>query len=118
MWASMNEGSKWEYTWNESRNAQGWRFDLHCGIDDTGSPGIVGIVCDYVLRQPSEHGNCSMGKHLLAKAHITKINQLTQTEVTELICSTVNETGLAILKRQGSRGITIVCMQRKITFDI
>jgi len=59
-----------------------------------------------------------MGKHLLAKAHIAKLNELTESEVTELTSSTVDETALAILKRQGSRRITIVCLQRKIIFDI
>jgi len=59
-----------------------------------------------------------MGKHLLAKAHIAKINKLTESEVTELTSSTVDETALAILKRQGSQGITILTLQRKIRFDI
>jgi hypothetical protein len=59
-----------------------------------------------------------MGTHLLAKAHITKLNKLTETEVTELTSTMVDETALAILKRQGSRGIKIVSLQRKITFDI
>jgi len=59
-----------------------------------------------------------MGKHLLAKAHIAKLNESTELEVTELSSSTVDETALAILKRQESRGITIVCLQRKIVFDI
>ena len=59
-----------------------------------------------------------MGKDLLAKAHITKLNELTESEVTELTSSTVDETALAILKRQGSRGITMVSLQRKIRFDI
>jgi len=59
-----------------------------------------------------------MGKHLLAKAHIAKLNQLTESEVTELTSVTVDEAALAILKRQGSQGITIVSLQRKIRFDI
>ena len=59
-----------------------------------------------------------MGKHLLPKAHIAKLNELTVSEVTELTSSTVDETALAILKRQGSRGTTIVSLQRKIRFDI
>jgi len=59
-----------------------------------------------------------MGKHLLAKAHIAKFNKLTESEGTELTSSMVNETALAILKRQGSQGITIVSSQRKISFDI
>ena len=59
-----------------------------------------------------------MGKHLLAKAHIAKLNELTESEVTELTSTTVDETALAILKRQGSGGITIVSMQRKFKIDI
>jgi len=55
---------------------------------------------------------------MLAKAHITKLNELTESEVTELTCSTIDKTALAILKRQGSRGITIVCLQSQIIFDV
>jgi hypothetical protein len=91
---------------------------LHCGIEETGRPGIICIVCHQVLRHPSEHGTSSMGKHLLAKAHIAKLNELTETEVTKLTSSKVDETALAILNRQGSRGITIVCSQREFIFDI
>jgi hypothetical protein len=57
-----------------------------------------------------------MGKHLLAKAHIAKLNKLTVSEVTKLTSSTVDETALAILRWQGGRGIPIVCSQRKIKF--
>jgi hypothetical protein len=59
-----------------------------------------------------------MRKHLPGKAHITMINELTETEVTELTSSTVDETVLGNLKRQGSQGITMVGSQRKITFQI
>jgi len=59
-----------------------------------------------------------MGKHLLAKAHIAKLNELTESEVTELSSSMVNETALAILKREGSRGITIVSVPREMIFDM
>jgi hypothetical protein len=59
-----------------------------------------------------------MGKHLLATTHIAKLNELTVSEVTELTSSTVDETSLDILKLQGSRGIPIVCSQRKIKFTI
>jgi hypothetical protein len=117
-WASMNEGSKQHIAWNDSRHAPSWRFYLHCRIEETGSPGIIGIGCHQVLRHPSEHGTSSMGKHFLAKAHIAKLNQLTDSEVTELSSTMVDGTALAILKRQGSRGITIVSLQRKFSFDI
>jgi hypothetical protein len=117
-WASMNQGSKRLIAWNNSRHVPLWRFYLHCGIEATSSPGIICIVCYQVLRHPLERGTSSMGKHLLAKAHIAKLNQLTETEVTELTSTMVDETALAILKRQGSRGITIVSAQRKIRFDI
>jgi hypothetical protein len=59
-----------------------------------------------------------MGKHLLAKGHIPKLNELTESEVTELTSSTVDETVFAMLKRQGSRAITILSLQRKTIFDI
>jgi len=117
-WASMNVDSKRPIAWNNSRHAPSWRFYLHCGIEENGNPGIICIVCHQVLRHPSEHGTSSMGKHLLAKAHIAKLNELTESEVTELTGSTVDETALAILKRQGSRGITIVCSQKEFIFDI
>jgi len=117
-WASMNVGWKRPIAWKYSRHAPSWRFYLHCGIEKTGSPGIIYIVCHQVLCHPSEHGTSSMGKHLLAKAHIAKLNELTESEVTELTSSTVDKTALAILKRQGSRGITIVSLQMKTIFDI
>jgi hypothetical protein len=81
-------------------------------MEENGSRGIICIVCHQVLRHSSEHGTSSMGKHLLAIAHIAKINKLTESEVTELTSSTVDETAFAILKRQGSRGITIVSLVR------
>jgi hypothetical protein len=117
-WASMNVVSKWPIAWNNSRHVPIWRFCLHWGIEETGSTGIICIVCHQVLRHPSEHGTSSMGKHLLAKACIAKLNELTVSEVTELPSSTVEETALAILKRQGSRGNPIVCSQREIKFTI
>jgi len=45
-------------------------------------------------------------------------DKLTKSEVTESTSSMVDETSLAIVKRQGSQGITIVSPQRKIIFDI
>jgi len=59
-----------------------------------------------------------MGIHFLAKVHIAKLNQLTEFEVTKLTSSTVDETALAFLNRQGSGGITIVNLQRKFISDI
>jgi hypothetical protein len=59
-----------------------------------------------------------MGKHLLVKAHIAKLNELTVSELTEWTSSIVDESALAILKRQGSRGIPIVSSQRKIKLTI
>jgi len=99
VWASMNQGSKRPIAWNNSRHSPSWQFYLHCGIAATSSPGIICIVCHPVLHHPSEHGTTSMGKHRLGTAHIAKLNELSESEVTELTSSTVNETALAILKR-------------------
>jgi len=117
-WASLNVDSKRPIAWQNSRHAPSWRFYVHCGIEETGSPGIICIVCHQVPHHPSQHGTSSMGKHLLAKAHIAKLNELTESEVTELTSSTVDEPALAILKRQGNRGITIVSLQRKSILDV
>jgi hypothetical protein len=117
-WASMNIGSKWPIAWNHSRHGPLWRFYLHCGMAGNASPGIRCIVCHQVLRHPSEHVTSSMGKHLLAKAHIAKLNELTELEVTELTSLTVDETALAILRRQGRRGISTVSSLRQVIFYI
>jgi hypothetical protein len=116
--ASINEGSKLCIAKSNSSHALLWRFCLHCRIDVTGSPGMICIVCHQDRRHPLEYGTSSMGNHLLAKANIAKLNQLTETDVTELTSMTADETALAIVKRQGSRGITIVSIQRKIRLHI
>jgi len=87
-------------------------------MEETGSPGIICIICHQALRHPSEHGTSKMRNYSLAKAHISKLNELTELDVTKLTSSTVDKTALAILKRQGSQGITIVSLQRKFIFDI
>jgi len=76
------------------------------------------MVCHRVLCHPSEHGTSSMGKHLLAKADITKLNEFTEWGDTELTSSTVHETALAILKRLRSRGIRTISPQSQMLFDI
>jgi len=59
-----------------------------------------------------------MGKHLMVKVHIAKLNKLTESKVTEWTSWIVDETALVIPKRQGSWGIPIVSLQRKFIFDI
>jgi len=59
-----------------------------------------------------------MGNHLLANAHVAKLNELTESDVTELTSSTVDETGLSILQRQGSRGILIRSLPKEFIFNI
>jgi len=117
-WASMNVGSKQPIAQNDSRRPPSWWLYIHCGIEEISSPGMKHIVGHQVLRHPSELRTSSIGKHLLVKAHITKWNEIPKSEVTALPSLTVDETALAILKKQGSRGITIVSSQRKIRFDI
>jgi len=59
-----------------------------------------------------------MRKHLVARAHITVSNKLTESEVTALASSTIDETSFGMLKRQESQGIPIVSSQRTFVFDI
>jgi hypothetical protein len=53
-----------------------------------------------------------MGKHFLATVHSAKLNELTESEVSELTSTTVYGTALAMLKRLGSHGITIGRLQK------
>jgi len=98
-WASLNVGSKGHVGWNHSKQLLSWWFHLHCRIAQTGCPAIIFTICHQVLCHPSKHGTSSKGKHLLAKGHIAKLNYLTESEVTQLTSSTVDETAFAILKR-------------------
>jgi len=116
--ASMNVGSKYPIGWNDYRHATSWWFYLHCRIAETGSHGIICILCHQVLRHASEHGTSSKGKHWLAKTHIAKLNKLTESENTSLTSSMVDGTAWANLRRQGSRGTTIESSQRKFTLDV
>jgi len=117
-WASTNVGSKCCIASKNYRHVPSWQLYLHCGIEETTSPGIICIIGHQVLRHPSEHGTSSMSNHLQAKVHIAKLNELTESEITDLTRSTVDETAMVILKRHGCRGITIVCSQRKFIVDI
>lgn len=114
----MDVGSKHSIGWNYSRHAPSWSYYLHCRINETSSRGSICILCHQVLRHASEHGTSSKGNHWLAKGHIAMLNQLPELEVTELTSLTVNETALAQLQQQRSRGIRIVSLQSKFIFHI
>jgi len=116
-WASLNSGSKGPIAWRDSRHAPSWGFYLHCGIEETSSPGIVCTLCHQVLHHSLEHGTGSMGNQLLAEAHLAKLYELTESDIFELTSTTIDETALVILKTPGSGGITLVRLQRKFIFD-
>jgi len=115
---SKTTGCKHFITSNDCRHGPSWWFYLRCGIEETGIPSIICILCHPVVRHPSGQGTSTMGKHMLAKVHITKLNEWTESEVTELSSSPLHETAVAILKRQASQGITMVSSQRKFILDI
>jgi len=58
------------------------------------------------------------GEALACKSHIATLNELTESEVSELTSSTDDETALSIVKKQGSCGITLVSLQRKFISTI
>jgi len=116
--AEINISFKYSIGWNNFRHAPLWQFYLDCQIEGTGSPGIICIVCHQALQHPSEHGTTSMGKRLLPKAYIAKLHNLTESAVTELTSSKVDETALAILRRQATRQITIVSSLKTFLFNI
>jgi len=104
----MNVGWKRLIAGKDCRDASPWQFYLHCGIEESGIHGMICTVCHQVFRHPSEYRTRSMGKQLLAEAHIARFNQLIKLEVAEMTTSTVDETAWAILSRQGNRENTIV----------
>jgi hypothetical protein len=59
-----------------------------------------------------------MSKHLQAKVHVAKFNESMVSDVTELTTSMVDETSLAIHKRQGSQGILIASSLWKFRLNI
>jgi hypothetical protein len=99
-WASMNGCLKRPIAWNNSRHVCSWRFDLHCGIEENGSPGITYTICYRVLRHLSDHGTGSIRNHSLPEAYIGMLNKLTESEACEWTSTTNDETALAILKWQ------------------
>jgi len=118
-WTASNNGDlKRTIASSKSRHLLWWPIYLHCGIDKTSSPGIIGIVCHQVLCHPSEPGTSSMLKCLLTKGLIANVKEETDAELPKVTSSIVDETALAILKRQGGPGVTIVCSQRGCFFDI
>jgi hypothetical protein len=101
----MNLGLKDPIGWNNVRHEPSGRFNVHCTNLETPSPVIISIVRHAVLCHPIFHGTSSMGKQLLAESEFAKLNELTELEVSEVTSTNVDETELAILKRQASRGI-------------
>jgi len=116
-WTSKPVSSKRPIAWSDSRHTPSRCLYVQCRFEETGSTCIMCIVCHQVLHHPSQYGPSFMGKHLLAHVHIIKLNKLTESEVSELNSSTVDETALARLNRQGSCGIMIVSSQKKLIFD-
>jgi hypothetical protein len=57
------------------------------------------------------------GELLLAKAHIVKLSEITEADVSELRSTTVNRTALAILEKHRSSENRVVSLQSKFIFD-
>jgi hypothetical protein len=114
----MKVGSKCPIVWNNPRHASWWWFYLHCVIEETGNPAIISVICHQCRCHPSEHGTSVLRKHLLPNAQITELNDITESDVTQLITLMVDQTALAIQMRKGIWGTTTVSSQRKFIFDI
>ena len=88
----MNVGSKHPIAWNNPGHAPLSRLYLHCGIEETGRPGILRIVCHQLLHHSSQLGTSSTGKDMQPNEQIAKLNELTESEVSELTSTTIHET--------------------------
>jgi hypothetical protein len=95
-----------------------WPFYFHCGNKQASTHVIINFICHQVIHHPSIHGTGSMGKHLRAKAHIAKLNDLTESEVWKLTESKVDKPAWAILNTHESCQITFVRSQLKVLFVI
>jgi hypothetical protein len=71
-----------------------------------------------MFRHPSEHWAGSTGKYLVGKSSLHNIKRTNRGKIDEIAWLTVDATALAILKRQGCRGITVVSGQKKFLFEI
>ena len=111
-WSAMNVETPKPIKWSGSRSSSSWRFFRHCAIEENGIPGIICIVCQQVLSHPSTVGTSSMGKHLLSKGHRAKLDELTESNVAELPKEAGEAEVLAALKKQGSQGLMVVCVQQ------
>jgi len=117
-WTSTNVCSKCSIASNHSRHAASLHINLHRGMEASSSDGILCSICHQVLRHPAEHATYSIRIHLLATVHCAMLNELTESNDSELTTSIVDETALAILKQQGSWGITVVSWQWKFFLHI
>jgi hypothetical protein len=75
--------------------------DLSWNVDMMRQATLASYV-SFVIKLFAFHQNMGLAQHFLAQAHIAKLNELTESEVTKLTRSTLNGTALAILQRQGS----------------
>jgi hypothetical protein len=82
------------------------------------SPAPICIVSHQEHCHPSWHGTSAIGNYLPATVQIPKLNKLTMLEDTKFTSSIVHELALAMLKRQGSWGVSIVSSQQQFIFDI
>jgi hypothetical protein len=48
-WICKNVDLKLSIAWDDSRHAPSGGFYLHCGLEETGSPGIIYIICHQVF---------------------------------------------------------------------
>jgi hypothetical protein len=76
-WAFMKVGPKLSITQNYSQHAPSWHFYFNSRIAVTSYPSIICIICDQVLRPPSEHRTGLLVKQLLANAQIAKLDEST-----------------------------------------
>jgi hypothetical protein len=113
----MNVGWEVPIDRNNSIHTPWGQFFLHWGVELTGSPCNIFKVCNEVYRHLSDHGTRPTGNHLPVKAHSAKLNEEKESEISQLTCTTYAKIAQVILKRQESREITILCLQRKFLFD-
>jgi hypothetical protein len=107
-WKETEVVTKNPINWNGKKTAKAWQFYKQCASKENGSPSVICIICQKVLNHPSVIGTSAISKHLLAREHVVKLNELGSSFGDLSDDKPVDQQVLAMLKTKGSQGVIIV----------
>lgn len=117
-WSEMEVVTKKPVYWKGQKTAKAWEFYKQCALTENGSPSIVCIVCHKLLSHPAMTGTSAMSKHLTAREHVAKLNDLASSTGGGLLGKHADQQVLAMLKTKGSHGVLIVSSDKPLLFEL